>query len=309
MGLWSYGVSCVAPRCAISDASDLPVVTVDSLGDAGLAVGLGTARATPASQSGADRSPPRRDWVHAVPVDDVVPASNRLAEALYRAFEMLIAAIGLVLALPVLLFLSLLIRYDSPGPALFFHKRSARSIIMRGRDLAGRGDLCPPPDGYKPNGSYYVPSVFRFVKFRTMYRDAKVRFPELYEYEFAPEDFHRRHFKNDNDPRVTRIGQVLRKLTVDELPNLWCVLVGDMRLVGPRPESPNLLRYYTPDEMYKFSCKPGITGLAQINGRGLLNFGQTLAWDLQYVRTRSVWLDIKIIAITVKCIIIRRGAF
>ena len=100
-----------------------------------------------------------------------------------------------------------------------------------------------------------------------------------------------------------------RKLSVDELPNLWSVLVGDMRLVGPSPEAPEVLQYYTPDEMYKFVCKPGITGLAQINGRGLLNWGETLAWDLHYIRTRDVPLDLKIIFMTLKLVIARRGAF
>src|SRR5262249_5322516 len=163
-----------------------------------------------------------------------------------------------------------------PGPALFFQKRVARSAMMRGRDLAGRADLIAPPSGYEPDALYYVPNYFRFIKFRTMYHDAKSRFPELYEYKFAPDDFQSRYFKNEDDPRVTRIGQILRKLTVDELPNLWCVLVGDMGLVGPRPELPEIPQNYTPDQMYKFTCRPGITGLAQINGRGLLNWGETL---------------------------------
>jgi lipopolysaccharide/colanic/teichoic acid biosynthesis glycosyltransferase len=82
-----------------------------------------------------------------------------------------------------------------------------------------------------------------------------------------------------------------------------------MRLVGPRPEAPEVLRYYTPDEMYKFACKPGITGLAQINGRGLLNWGATLDWDLKYVRTRSVALDLRILLTTLKQVITRHGAF
>jgi lipopolysaccharide/colanic/teichoic acid biosynthesis glycosyltransferase len=82
-----------------------------------------------------------------------------------------------------------------------------------------------------------------------------------------------------------------------------------MRLVGPRPEAPEVLQYYTSEEMYKFACKPGITGLAQINGRGLLNWGETLAWDMQYVRTRSVGLDLQIILITLKYLLLRHGAF
>jgi lipopolysaccharide/colanic/teichoic acid biosynthesis glycosyltransferase len=142
-----------------------------------------------------------------------------------------------------------------------------------------------------------------------MYHDARSRFSQYYVYEFAPGEFHRQCFKRRHDPRVTRVGRVLRKLSIDELPNLWSVVIGDMRLVGPRPELPDVLRYYTPEEMYKFAYKPGVTGLAQVNGRGFLNWGETLAWDLEYVRTRSIVLDLKIILLTLKRVIAGRGAF
>jgi lipopolysaccharide/colanic/teichoic acid biosynthesis glycosyltransferase len=247
--------------------------------------------------------------VHAVPARDVVASSGRLGEVVYRGFEILVAAIGLTLAMPLMLIVAALIRWDSPGPALFFHRRPGRSIIMRGRDLQKRRDLLPPPGGYEPERLYFVPSYFRLPKFRTMYADARMRFPEYYAYKFASGEFHRQYPTNRYDPRLTRAGRLLRKLSVDELPNLWCVLAAQMRLVGPRPEAPEVLQYYTPEEMYKFASKPGITGLAQINGRGLLNWGETLAWDLQYVHTRSVWLDLKIIAITLKHVVTRHGAF
>jgi lipopolysaccharide/colanic/teichoic acid biosynthesis glycosyltransferase len=247
--------------------------------------------------------------IHAVPVGDVVGSSGPVAEALYRGFEKVVALAGLILALPVMLVEAIVIRWESPGPALFFHRRPGRSIMMRGRDIKRRSDLIPPPGGYEPDRLYYVPSYFRLVKFRTMYHDARSRWPEFYAYEFDPDEFPRQHTTYRSDPRVTRIGRILRALSIDELPNLWCVLVGDMRLVGPRPEAPEVLQYYTPEEMYKFACKPGITGLAQINGRGLLNWGEVLAWDLEYVRTRSVGLDLKIIVTTVKHVIRRHGAF
>ena len=247
--------------------------------------------------------------VYAVPVRDVVPASNWLAETLYRGFEILVASIGLTVCLPLMLIVAAVIRCDSPGPVLFFHKRPARSIILRGHDLHNRADLRPPPGGYKTDITYHVPSYFTLIKFRTMYSDARTRFPQLYAYRYGPGEFHREYPTIRHDPRVTRIGRILRKLSVDELPNLWAVLVGDMRLVGPRPEAPEVLQYYTEQEMYKFACKPGITGLAQINGRGLLNWGETLAWDLEYVHTRSIWLDIKIIFVTLRQILTRHGAF
>jgi lipopolysaccharide/colanic/teichoic acid biosynthesis glycosyltransferase len=246
---------------------------------------------------------------YAVPVREVVPASGRLAEATYRSFEILAAGFALAAALPILLIVAALIRWDSPGPPLFLHRRPGRSIVAPGRELQARRDLRAPPGGYEPERLYFAPSYFCLPKFRTMYADARARYPEYYAYKFAAGEFHRQYPTNRHDPRLTPVGRILRRLSVDELPNLWCVLTGQMRLVGPRPEAPEVLQYYTSEEMYKFACKPGITGLAQINGRGLLNWGETLVWDLRYVRTRSVWLDLKIIAITLKHVVTRHGAF
>jgi lipopolysaccharide/colanic/teichoic acid biosynthesis glycosyltransferase len=141
-----------------------------------------------------------------------------------------------------------------------------------------------------------------------MYADARDRYPELYDYAFTAEEFHLQPLKRPNDPRITRVGRYLRKLTVDELPNLWGVLTGDMRLVGPRPEDPDFLPYYYPEDMYKFSVKPGITGLWQVNGRGLLNWGEQIEWDLEYLRTRSVALDLKILIKTMGHVLVGRGA-
>jgi lipopolysaccharide/colanic/teichoic acid biosynthesis glycosyltransferase len=270
------------------------------LTSAGLGVDEGSA-----SVAEAARSPGR---LHAIPVLDAA-ASHWLAEALYRGFEILVALTGLVLGLPLMLIVAAVIRCDSPGPVLFFHRRPGRSMSVRGRDLKGRTDLYPPPDGFDADSLYYVPSYFTLVKFRTMFSDARIRFPQFYAHNYAPEEFHRHYPTIRHDPRVTRVGRVLRMTSVDELPNLWSVLVGDLRLVGPRPEHPDVLQYYTPEEMHKFAYKPGITGLAQVNGRGLLNWGETLTWDLQYVRTRSVGLDLKIILMTLKRVITRHGAF
>jgi lipopolysaccharide/colanic/teichoic acid biosynthesis glycosyltransferase len=270
---------------------------------------LTVARPSPGAYAGVETNPSDLGRPYAVPLRDVVGTSGPLAEAAYRVFEILVAFVGLVLGLPLMLIGSALIRWDTPGPAVFLHKRPARSIVVFGRDLEGRADLRPPPGGYVPDALYYVPSYFTLVKLRTMQSDARRSFPQLYSYKFAPGTFHQQYPTLREDPRVTRVGRVLRKLSVDELPNFWSVLVGDMRLVGPRPEAPEVLQYYTPEEMYKFACKPGITGLAQINGRGFLNWGETLAWDLQYVRTRSVALDLKILLITLKNVIARRGAF
>ena len=277
-----------------------------------LAAGHELVRPIPAPDSVRDVAAPNLTFgrMHGVPVEAGMHArSGWLAEALYRGFEMTAALVGLIVCLPLMLIEAILIRLDSPGPVLFFQKRVAGSERRRGRDLVRRDDLIPPPGGWEPDRFYYVPKLFTFVKFRTMHADARQRFPELYAYRYSRQDFLATKFKNDNDPRVTRVGTILRRLTLDELPNLWCVLVGDMRLVGPRPELPEIPQYYSPAEMYKFACKPGITGLAQINGRGLLNWGETLAWDLEYVRTRTITMDFKITAMTLWYVIVQRGAF
>ena len=247
--------------------------------------------------------------LHVVPVRDGSGPTNRLTEAIFRGFEVVVALAALTVGLPFMLLAAILIRLDSPGPVLFFHRRPARSVKMLGRELKARTDLQPPPGGFEPDTLYYVPSYFTMMKLRTMYDDARSRFPEFYAYDFPPGEFHRQFPTHRYDPRVTRVGSILRKLSLDELPNFWSVLVGDMRLVGPRPEAPEVLRYYTPEEMHKFACKPGITGLAQTNGRGLLNWGETLEWDLKYVRSRSIALDLKIMLVTLKRVVMGSGAF
>jgi hypothetical protein len=244
----------------------------DTFSDVAVAVGHAPA---PDACAGTASRLPHYGRPYAVPAGDVVASSHWVTEAVYRAVEIAVALTGLV----------------------------------RGRELEGRTDLRPPLEGYQPDGLYYVPSYFTLVKLRTMQWDAPTRFPQFYAYKFSPDEFHRQYPTHQCDPRVTRAGRVLRKLSIDELPNLWSVLIGDMRLVGPRPEAPEVLQYYASEEMYKFAYKPGITGLAQVNGRGFLNWGETLAWDLHYIRTRSVALDLKIIAATIKHVFTRRGAF
>ena len=247
--------------------------------------------------------------VHAIPVRPTKEHQTTFGEKAYRCFEWALAFIGLLVSIPVILVAAVAIHFDSPGSVLFRHRRPGKFVQVRGRDLQNRVDLEPPAGGYDPDAWYYVPSYFTMFKLRTMFADARSRFPEFYAYDFAPGEFHVQFPTSQYDPRVTRVGRILRKTSVDELPNLWSVLTGDMRLVGPRPEAPEVLKYYSQNELYKFSCTPGITGLAQINGRGLLNWGQTLYWDLEYVRHRSIRLDLKVLFVTFWRVIFRQGAF
>ena len=173
-----------------------------------------------------------------------------------------------------------------------------------------RGEVAIFCDEIDPDLEYLVPATFRFIKFSTMYHDARERFPELYRYRYSDsEEFLNDYFKRENDPRVTRLGALLRTTTIDELPNLWFVLTGQMRLVGPRPELPDLLKYYEPEQMLKFSVKPGITGLAQVKGRGHLNLRDTIEWDLTYVKTRTIRMDLGILFRTFWLVLTRHGAF
>jgi lipopolysaccharide/colanic/teichoic acid biosynthesis glycosyltransferase len=195
-------------------------------------------------------------------------------------FNRMFASFALLITAPIMLVLAILIRLDSPGPGLFRQYR------------VGRGG-----------------KLFRFTKFRTYYRDAKERFPDLYDYTIPPEHLREYRFKVPNDPRATRVGRWLRQSTLDELPNFWHVLTGDMALVGPRPEIPEFLPNYSDAELRKFTVPPGITGLAQISGRGWLTFPKTVEYDLQYVNTRCFARDLQIMALTFSRVLLRHGAF
>jgi lipopolysaccharide/colanic/teichoic acid biosynthesis glycosyltransferase len=195
---------------------------------------------------------------------------NILAYLVTLVTEITVGVCALLLTSPIMLLVAILIRRDSPGPILFRQTR-----VTKGGKL------------------------FKFYKFRTLYADARQRWPEMYSYEFTREDIEKYHVKRETDPRVTRVGRWLRKTTLDELPNFWNLVLGEVALVGPRPEIPEMFRYYSNEQLIKFAVRPGITGLAQTNGRGNLSFLATSDWDVQYVRTRSLWLDMKILLRTI----------
>ena len=204
---------------------------------------------------------------------DRIPIAQRL-------LEIFVASSALVLPLPIMLAIALIIRCGTPGPALFRQPR----VGLNQR-------------------------LFNFIKFRTFYADARERFPELYRYQYSGEELRSLKFKVNQDPRVTPQGRWLRKSSFDELPNFWNCLIGEMALVGPRPEIPEMLPYYKGEMLRKFTVRPGITGLAQISGRGRLGFYETVALDVYYVKNKSFWLDLKIILKTLYLVVTRDGAF
>jgi lipopolysaccharide/colanic/teichoic acid biosynthesis glycosyltransferase len=195
-----------------------------------------------------------------------------------RTLDILVSTVALTLGLPVLALLAILIKRESPGPAIFSQERLGRH--------------CRP---------------FRFYKFRTMYTDWPTRFPQLASFDFDKGTLDQVFLQMADDPRVTPLGAFLRRTSLDELPNFWNILRGDMTLVGPRPELPAMLPYYESHE--KFEVTPGLTCWAQILGRGELNFPETVRLDVQYVRERSFLVDLRILVGTFRAVFTGQGAY
>jgi lipopolysaccharide/colanic/teichoic acid biosynthesis glycosyltransferase len=217
-----------------------------------------------------------------VPAEDVATArgrhgSSRVAWRVWkRGLDLVIGIVGLVLCAPVLAALVVLIRLDSTGPAIFRQVR------------VGRGGR-----------------RFTLYKFRGMYADARQRFPELYDFSTREDlDF---YFHEQDDPRITRVGRMLRRTSLDELPNLWNVVKGDMSLVGPRPEIPEVLVLYGPVADSYLSVKPGMTCFAGAGRRDEQTKAQRVAQDLRYVHVTSPWVDLRLLVLTVLSVLRRRN--
>ncbi len=225
-----------------------------------------------------------------------------------RVLDIAVSLPIFLLSLPVLAIIALAIKLDSPGSAFFLHERT-------GIDRRKSGQSSYSGDERRKFNRFG--KQFRLVKFRTMYQDAPERFPELYSYQYSKEQFDslivgQPFVGGDSgqaDPRVTRVGNFLRKTSLDELPNFINVLQGSMSVVGPRPDIWQHIRYYPESHLEKLKRKPGVTCIAQIKGRGKLTFLKTNEYDLEYIRKQSVWTDLRIIAKTVKTVLTRDGAY
>lgn len=185
----------------------------------------------------------------------------------------------LVLLSPVLLLIGSMVWRSSGAPILFGHYRVSRS-----------GQL------------------FRCLKFRSMYADADEMLRELLAHDEQARAEWQRDQKLTNDPRVTPIGRLLRRTSLDELPQLLNVLRGEMRLVGPRPVTVDELARYGDVRWHYMQVRPGMTGLWQVSGRNNTTYDERVAFDRRYIEQRSFWLDLRILARTLKVVVMREGA-
>ena len=201
--------------------------------------------------------------------------SDAVALAAKRVLDIVLSATALVVLSPVFLAVALAIVLDSPGPILFRQKR----VGMNGR-------------------------LFWFYKFRSMHQDAEERLLELMAFNEAQGPI----FKIRQDPRITRVGAFLRRTSLDEFPQFWNVLRGEMSIVGPRPPIPAEVQKYERWQRRRLSMKPGITCIWQVSGRSELGFDQWMELDLEYIDNWSLWHDLKILVKTVPAVLTGRGA-
>ena len=204
---------------------------------------------------------------------------NDVAEQVKLRLNQLAALCLIILASPVLLLVAGLIWHSDGAPVMFGHYR------------VGAGGR-----------------MFRCLKFRTMRRDADKILSELLETDFVARAEWQSERKLTDDPRVTRIGKLLRRTSLDELPQLFNVLRGEMNLVGPRPVTAPELRQYGAARWHYLSVRPGITGMWQVSGRNNTSYVERVALDRDYVENRSLRLDVSILMRTVVVVVSREGA-
>ena len=196
--------------------------------------------------------------------------------ALKRFFDIVARAIGLIMLSPLFLFLIIKIKHEDGGPAFYSQERIGKNE--------------------KP---------FKMWKFRSMIVNADKMVEQLEE----QNEIDGAMFKIKDDPRVTKIGHVIRKYSLDELPQLWNVLKGDMSLVGPRPPLPMEVEDYTPYDKLRLTVTPGCTGLWQVTKRNDADFDEMVELDLEYINNSSLWFDFKILLKTVGVVIHPNSAY
>lgn len=194
-----------------------------------------------------------------------------------RLMDVVLSLIAICLLMPLFIVVSVLIVLEDGWPVLYVQKR----VGINGR-------------------------IFNFYKFRSMRRGAdRLKEQLLTQNESADGVI----FKMRHDPRITRIGRVLRRFSIDEMPQFFNVLSGDLSLVGPRPPLPSEVAQYTLNDRKRLHIKPGLTCLWQIGGRSELPFEQQVRLDMEYIHSRSIWQDLRIMLKTIPAVLFGRGAY
>jgi Undecaprenyl-phosphate galactose phosphotransferase WbaP len=213
-------------------------------------------------------------------VADFQPAPTYLGGVTKRALDILIALTGILALWPLMLMVMVAIRYTDPGPLVFGHER----VGFNGRR-------------------------FKCLKFRSMIVNADMALRTLLEQDPRAAEEWAATQKLRNDPRVTKLGRILRETSLDELPQLWNVLVGDMSIVGPRPIVSSEVRRYGQHFSAYAATRPGITGLWQVAGRSDCSYDERVSLDVAYVESWSIFRDIAIIAKTFLVVFARKGSY
>jgi len=197
--------------------------------------------------------------------------------AFKRTLDLLAVGAALLLLSPLFVLMALAIKLEDGGPVLYWQKR----VGLNGR-------------------------VFAFPKFRSMRTDSDAVRQQI---EHQNQHGNSLTFKMKNDPRITRVGKLLRRTSMDELPQLLCVLQGDMTLVGPRPPMVSEVERYTLADRRRLSVTPGLTCIWQVSGRSDIPFPKQAAMDVDYIRERSIGLDLRLLLATVPAVLLGRGAY
>ncbi len=232
-------------------------------------------------------------------IEEKVAKLDQLYYFFKRVLDLSLVIPSILLLSPLYVSLWLMIRLDSPGAAIFVQERvGAKRIIKNGRWV-------------------WQTTSFPIFKFRTMRIDATSKLHREYIAAYIAGDealmaeirgTQNNTYKMTKDPRVTRVGRLLRKLSLDELPQMLNVIRGEMSLVGPRPPIPYEVELYKSHHMARLAAIPGITGRWQVSGRAATSFEDMVELDVEYIQKQSLWLDIKIILLTIPATIIQKGA-
>ena len=203
----------------------------------------------------------------AIDYSEVLAKESILYSVTKRLIDIVGSLCGIILLSPLFLIVAILIKLEDPKGKVFFAQER--------------------------NGKY--PKTFKMYKFRSMVHNAEDLLKDLMDRNEQTGPV----FKINDDPRITKVGKVIRRTSIDELPQLFNVLKGDMSLVGPRPPIPHEVDQYNSYQMQRLAVKPGLTCIWQVSGRNNIGFDEWVEMDIEYIKTRNLWLDIKLIFKTV----------